>query len=225
MKKISWLFVILVLINASCKKEETIEVPVDSQMYSVIVTTNWSSNTHPTDYPDNAHFSTFVGMSHKSSINLFKVGEKSSPGVKLMAETGKTEILNEEITEYVSNKTSLASLQNSSGISTGIGTMEATILVSSEFSLVSLVSMIAPSPDWFVGIENVNLYSNGEFLNDVVIDLESFDAGTDKGLSFKTPNDANDPAEAIYVINDAPLGNGSSVNPSLGSVRFIKLAQ
>ena len=225
MKKISWLLVVIALINVSCKKEETQEVPVDSQMYRVIVTTNWNSNSHPTDYPDNAHFSPFMGMSHKSTENLFEVGSLASPGIKLMAETGNTRILVEEISSYISNQTSLASLQNASGISTGVGSMEATILVSREFSLVSLVSMIAPSPDWFIGIENVNLYSNGEFLNDVAVELESYGAGTDSGLTFKSSNEASDPAELIYVIKDAPLGNGNAIAPSLGSARFIKISE
>ena len=37
------------------------------------------------------------------------------------------------------------------------------VKVSSNFSRVSLISMLAPSPDWFVGIDSHDLCDNGQW--------------------------------------------------------------
>ena len=50
----------------------------------------WKQDRHPkTTIPDNAHFSPLVGCSHGSDYVMWRVGEKASPGVKLVAERGK----------------------------------------------------------------------------------------------------------------------------------------
>ena len=50
----------------------------------------WKGDRHPgTTRPGNAHFSPLVGCSHGSDYVMWRSGEKASPGVKLVAETGK----------------------------------------------------------------------------------------------------------------------------------------
>ena len=48
--------------------------------------------------------------------------------------------------------------------------------------LVTHVSMIAPSPDWFVGVNSLSLLEGGSFMSSVVIQLFAYDAGTDSGV-------------------------------------------
>ena len=48
--------------------------------------------------------------------------------------------------------------------------------------------MIAPSPDWFVGIRDVNLYPNGEWLDEITVDLRLYDSDTDLGQTFTAAN-------------------------------------
>ena len=50
----------------------------------------WKQDRHPgTAIPGNAHFSPLVGCSHGSDYIMWRVGTKASPGVELVAETGK----------------------------------------------------------------------------------------------------------------------------------------
>ena len=53
--------------------------------------------------------------------------------------------------------------------------------ISRDFSLVTLVSMLAPSPDWFVGMSGLNLIENGDWVAEKVVVLQPWDAGTDSG--------------------------------------------
>lgn len=45
--------------------------------------------------------------------------------------------------------------------------------------------MISPSPDWFVGISNLELcQEDGKWVENKIIDLYPWDAGTDKGMTY-----------------------------------------
>ena len=43
---------------------------------------------------------------------------------------------------------------------------------------VTLVTMLGPSPDWFVGVDGVPLYENGAWLETLSIDLPLYDGGS-----------------------------------------------
>ena len=62
-----------------------------------------------------------------------------------------------------------------------------------------------PSPDWFLGVSGLNLRENGRWLDDVVVDLLTYDAGTDSGPTFRSPNDDTQPKEPIARLTEFPL--------------------
>ena len=79
--------------------------------------------------------------------------------------------------------------------------------------------MIAPSPDWFVSVCNVNLIENGKWLEEKMVELSVYDAGTDSGITYTSENQTTIPRENISKIVSPPLAiNG--VVPLLGIVRF-----
>lgn len=51
--------------------------------------------------------------------------------------------------------------------------------------MVSLVTMIAPSPDWFTGIAHVQLRVNGAWIAETTLPLLAWDAGTDSGATYE----------------------------------------
>ena len=81
-------------------------------------------------------------------------------------------------------------------------------MISEDFPLVTLVSMVAPSPDWFVGTSGVSLIENGYWVAENVVTLWPYDSGTDSGVSYTSPNQDTNPQEPISLITDGPLGNG-----------------
>lgn len=57
--------------------------------------------------------------------------------------------------------------------------------VDSTHHLVSLVSMLSPSPDWFVGVSELELCKTDcTWVEHKVVELYPWDAGTDSGTSY-----------------------------------------
>ena len=208
--------------NHTTVKNGYITVNQQTASYTVTFTSNWTITNHPVDFPTGSdHFSSAVGMVHKSGTTFFEVGEKASEGIENMAETGDNSVLSDEINAIVGAGEALSYV---AGGSLPNGTTERvfTIDVTEEFSMVTLVSMIAPSPDWFVAIENVALFESGAFLDNLSVDATSYDSGTDTGTTFVSGNADTDPAEDITPITTAPLGNGTTVDPRMAYFTFVK---
>lgn len=62
-----------------------------------------------------------------------------------------------------------------------------------------MVKMI-PSPDWFVGVDSLNLCEGSRWKQEVTIDLQPYDAGTDSGFTFSSPNFPTSPPENITKV-------------------------
>ncbi len=175
--------------------------------YKVIFEADWSEETHPQSFPSNPHFSGLVGATHNQDARLWEIGELATAGIQSMAETGAKSTLLNEVNDLISEGTAESALSGPGiDISPGVATME--IEISQSFPLVSLTSMIAPSPDWFVGVDSLSLRADGRWLSEVVVDLLPYDAGTDSGSTYRSANRATNPPEPISLINQSPVGNG-----------------
>jgi len=105
---------------------------------------------------------------------------------------------------------------------TGVGSITVEIEVDELHSSVTLVTMLAPSPDWYLGIVDYSLFANGEFVDFVVTPGLVYDAGTDDGLSYASPNDNTSPTQPISLLENSPLGNANTTNP-IATVSFTRL--
>ena len=64
--------------------------------------------------------------------------------------------------------------------------------------------MIAPSPDWVVGINDFNTFRNGQFVKSIAIDLIAIDAGTEDGDfagNFSITNTPTSPQQEAGLLN------------------------
>ena len=180
--------------------------PAFRAAYRVTFEADWSSQTHPLDFPSSAHFSPLVGMTHRSQASIWQAGQIASNGIELMAELGGTGVLSDEISTIINTGHAEFLLQGQ-GVGQSPGSTSFEFDVSQSFPLVSLVSMIAPSPDWFVGVNSLNLRENGDWVDQMSIDLMPYDAGTDSGVSFSSSNANTDPAQRISRITETPFSN------------------
>ena len=120
--------------------------------FQLVFDATWSAGTHPTDFPSgNPHFSGLIGTTHNASTTLWAPGGIATPGIESMAETGSKSSLTGEINALVTAGTAEA-LISGGGIGRSPGQVSVEFTASQDFPLISVVSMIAPSPDWFVGI-------------------------------------------------------------------------
>ena len=194
--------------------------PIVAQVrYEVVFVATWSEQTHPTEFPPNPHFSPLVGGLHNDSVTFWEVGGLASDGMETMAETGATDVLVGEIQQSASQ----GDASNSTIVGEGFGSPESRSLqfdATLEFSRITLVSMLAPSPDWFVGVAGLPLAPNGRWRDDVTVALFAYDAGSDSGTTYLSSNDDTVPAEPIVRITTPPLADAGGYQPPVGSYTF-----
>ena len=193
----------------------------NTTIYQVTFDAVWSEETHPDDFPPNPHFSGLIGASHNEEVTFWEIGELASPGIKNMAETGSKQPLDSEIQDAIDEGTAFK-LLSGEGINPSPGSVSLTFKVREQHPLVTLVSMIAPSPDWFIGVSGFNLFENGTFVEEKIVDLYAFDAGTDSGITYTSPDEPTEPPEPIFLIEGYPFFYGGELVP-LGTFTFTKI--
>jgi hypothetical protein len=160
--------------------------------FKVTFNTHWNGADFPTHYPNGAHWSPLVGTVHNEQVIFWAPDDQpASTGIKSMAETGATSAFNDEIQIAKDAGYSQGRIQ-AGGIGSGAGSTNIEFSTSSTFPLLTLTSMIAPSPDWFTGIHGVSLQDeNGHWIEKQTLNLNLYDAGTDSGLSFRSSDSDN----------------------------------
>jgi hypothetical protein len=197
--------------------------PDPSARYLLTFEATWSATTHPTDFPPNPHFSGLIGATHSDGASLWQEGEPATPGIENMAETGEKSPLDTEIERLIAEG-SACTLISGEGIPRSPGVVTVEFTASLDCPLVSVVSMIAPSPDWFVGVTSLDLLGDDGWIDEQVVELYPYDAGTDGGVSYASPDAPTQPAEDIYRIQGEPLVVEGQV-PPLGTFTFTRVEE
>ncbi len=227
MKSLSFIFLIFLslFLVTSCKKRSVAVItatPIDSvAAYKIIITGLWKMPQHTV--PAGNHFTKFVGMVHTDSSHIFVLGTLASVGVKNVAEEGKIAVLQNEIANYISTSKALNTFYVT--LPNITGTDSAIINLTSKNSLISFESMIAPSPDWFVGIDSYNLIQRNKWVIDTTLNVPGYDAGTEDGDVFGYNNPVTSPQQNISLLtpaNASVIANGNTDMAPFISVRFIK---
>lgn len=205
MKKFLLIFIVSVFISmVSYGQTEAI--------YSITFTSVWSQDTHPHPsgaLPSNAHWSRLVGAVHNSDVVFVEMGELASQGVENIAETGSNGVFFSEVNNAISTADALSIIEGGDLDSSEGQIFISEVLVNEDYPLITLLSMIAPSPDWMIAVNGVSvLDTNGDWLNQVELDVYPYDAGTDSGVDYTSPNNDTDPQEPISSLQGvAPFSN------------------
>lgn len=195
--------------------------PAPTARYSVTFDATWSAVSHPEEIPPDPHFSRLVGGTHAEAVSFWAPGEIASDGIEAMAERGSTAQLAQEVEAAIAaGQAERVLLGGNIPLSPGSTAFE--FEVSREFPLVTLVSMLAPSPDWFVGVHGMSLLEAGDWTRERVVTLFAYDAGTDSGVSYQSRDRDTRPREAIARIAGRPLAFNGSVAP-VGTYTFRRL--
>jgi hypothetical protein len=199
------------------------ETPAPSVRYQLTFEATWSEATHPLGFPPNPHFSGLIGATHMPAVRLWAEGETATPGMKNMAETGAKSPLDSEIAVLMENGEA-CELISGDGISASPGSITVELTVTRECPLVSVVSMIAPSPDWFLGVAGLSLLDEGGWTEETVVELLPYDAGTDSGEAYTSPDQPTGDPEPIHRIEVKPFRIDGVVVP-LGTFTFTRLGE
>lgn len=177
---------------------------ITTRKYSLEIKNRWTQANFPTRYVSNAHFSPFVVFSHRSDFYVFEKGESASSKLEELAETGATDIISDLYDNNIKD-VGCGVKGNSMFSSDGPQTIE--IPVNTEYNTITILSMIAPSSDWFVagriqlGVDGNPAtalpkfmdwlaFGNDPFKKSGSIDLKNYDAGTEQdAIHFSLKNE------------------------------------
>ena len=148
--------------------------------------------------PGGAHFTEVIGATHNSDTTIWASGGMASDGVEDVAELGVVIAL---VSEIGQNTYADVVVRAGSSFISPTQTVTGTFTATSSHPLVSVLSMVAPSPDWFVGVSNLNLYNNG--WRNRVVELYPYDAGTEQGSGWSLGNAATFPQGVIESIRSS----------------------
>ncbi|HVF96753.1 MAG TPA: spondin domain-containing protein [Flavisolibacter sp.] len=211
----------LLILFASCKKEVTVKDDFSEASYKITITGLWRAPQF--SVPAGAHFTYFSGAVHNEQAVLWKPGNLATPGIEAIAEQGNQFPLFTEVDNLIAGKKAIAQINIPPPVPDG--SISRTVYCNNRFSHLSFASMIAPSPDWFVGITELKLYRSGSWLSDTTVQLFAYDAGTEDGDVFAYNNPATIPQQPIELLTPAKatvLANGNTSLAAIASVRITK---
>ena len=200
---------LLVVCPAGCGGDGAPASPSDdcsaSATYGVTFTATWDATSHGSSppFPSNAHFSRLVGSTHLEQVSFWSGGATATQGIENMAETGSVTVLCDEVQAEADQGRAGDCIRGQEASFSSPGTATLAFGVDERFPFLTLVSMIAPSPDWFVGVDGIALQQGGCWLPRIEMELTGHDAGTDSGATFTavdadvTPHEPIGPIEAL----------------------------
>lgn len=189
---------------AAVTPEEALPVAIDSheRVYTVRMVSTWNDDLQPDFHPAGSHLSPMIAWSHGLKDTIFKSGDTASEGMEIMAETGAPKALTSEIEALIANGDILD--HGVGEVFFTPGEEEVQVRVSRDAPYITVVSMIAPSPDWFVSARNIKLYDQGKWLERILIPAPLYDAGTDDGEEFTSADKDTQPKQPIGRFAGAP---------------------
>lgn len=240
MSRLATLVPLVAIVIACTKGNESANTPADSAAvvtpdtssstsapanlgpaeYTVVVKSRWTKAEHPLEYPATAHFSGVIGTNHTADYSIFKIGTPPTPGLENLSEMGKHTPLDAEIKSAIAAGKA-GTLFETAALKNFKDSIVTTIKVDDAHPLVSLVMMVAPSPDWFTGVRDVDLRENGAWTASRTLDLLAHDSGGDDGTTYMAPDkDTNPKKSTSQAMTPHFVINGQVV--PVGSVTFTK---
>jgi len=191
--------------------------------YDVVFTSVWNATDHGS-LPGNPHWSRLVGANHNGQVSFLSLGALATPGIQDVAEKGVNDMFQTEVTTSITAGNAEQYFFGSN-LASATGTISLLdIDIDENYPLLTLVSMIAPSPDWMIAISSIDLRETGDWISSKTIDLYPYDAGTDSGTSYSAANLETTPHVAISSLQGvAPFNNEKigSMTISLKSVLSV----
>ena len=174
------------------------------------------------DFPPNPHFSGLIGGTHSAAASFWQPGGLASEGIRLMAERGRQSPLDLEV-DAAARAGTAQHLLRGGDVPSSPGSVSLEFDISTGFPLVTLVTMVAPSPDWFVGVSGLSLLEGGAWVQEKSVELVPWDAGTDSGATYRSADRATAPPVGIHRLEGAPVASNGAV-ASMGRFVFRRIS-
>ncbi|MDH7446958.1 spondin domain-containing protein [Aquimarina sp. 2201CG14-23] len=188
-------------------------------VYDIVFTSNWDAHGA---LPGSAHFTELVGAAHNNMVTFLELGGFATPGIEDVAELGLFSDFRDEVNIAIAASNSDQFIEGSNLFPTPSNKTItiSDLTISSNYPLISLASMIAPSPDWMIAVNSVSLIDGGgQWIPQITMDLFPYDAGTEEGTGYSLDNSSTNPHEAISMLSPS---NSPFNSAKIGTIVFTQ---
>ncbi|TKS72820.1 Spondin-2 Differentially expressed in cancerous and non-cancerous lung cells 1 [Collichthys lucidus] len=178
----------------------------ETAQYRLTFTGKWTQAAFPKQYPvyrPPAQWSNIIGVTHSSDYHIWQRNEFASNGVREFAEKGEAWTLMKEVEAAGERIQSVYGILSAPAVVGGTGQTCTEFEVFARHSYLSFIVRIVPSPDWFVGVDSFDLCDGDHWKENVSLELFPYDAGTDSGFTFSSPNFETIPQDRITQITSS----------------------
>ncbi len=177
--------------------------------YNITFQGLWNRTTHPIDWPvkhpNLLHWTNLIGASHAPSFQVYSIGQPASAGVQSVCAYGDTTVLRQALSLAASKAEGGAGVPTgSSSATTEVSPLRALIStagmwgeevlmeprstlvsVNRTHPLISLLTMLGPSPDWCTGVSGQSLCkADCTWVKNLTVFLYPWDAGIREGTTY-----------------------------------------
>eukprot|EP00177_Eucheuma_denticulatum_P000562 GFKZ01001007.1.p1 GENE.GFKZ01001007.1~~GFKZ01001007.1.p1 ORF type:complete len:256 (-),score=27.98 GFKZ01001007.1:138-824(-) len=152
-------------------------------------------------------FSPLAAVSHSNRLSFFTIRGFANKPVEILAETGSNTRFISLARRLRAAGRGVLSVTGADAVTMPGGSTTLEVDVDCENPFVTMLGMIAPSPDWIVQINNRNLFDvrARRFVRRQRGTLIAYDAGVDDGREFTPPMDLSLDLPTVPQKNIAPL--------------------
>jgi len=190
--------------------------------YRITLENLWNAQDYPQEFPDDAHLSLVGGALHDADVEFWAFGKPVTAGMDDLAETGRIDLLlYDEVVPAIEAGNASATIEYreyTGPMVDGVpGTSTFDIEANAVWPLLTLATMLGPSPDWFVGVSGLALDGADGWQERIVVDLPLLDGGTRSDIVPSMFGPAIDPPDPVgYVAYDPATGTYlPSVEPAM----------
>uniref|UniRef100_A0A8C2WSW9 Spondin 2b, extracellular matrix protein n=1 Tax=Cyclopterus lumpus TaxID=8103 RepID=A0A8C2WSW9_CYCLU len=178
----------------------------ETAQYKLTFFGKWTRAAFPKQYPvyrPPAQWSNLIGVTHSSDYHMWQRNAFASNGVREFAEKGEAWTLMKEVEAAGERIQSVYGVLSAPAVVGGTGQTNTEFEVYAKHSYLSFIVHLVPSPDWFVGVESFDLCDGDHWKDNVLLELFPYDAGTDSGFTFSSPNFETMPQDKITQITSS----------------------
>jgi len=204
MKKITFLYFLFLSVISFAQSVAT---------YNIEFTNYWNATNHSenTTFPgSNAHWSPLVGVNHNSNVTFVAMGTAATTGVENIAETGSFSAFQNTDVQNAITANNAQQFFNAGDLFLNEPTDKIIfngLEVNENFPLLTMLSMIAPSPDWMIAVNGLELREAGSWKTSITMDLFPYDAGTEDGTTYSLANPATTGGVVTSLAGTDPFDN------------------
>lgn len=176
--------------------------------YRVKLTTTFTEDNFPTDYPEDATFGTIMVITHAPDIDIFEINEFANEGVKSYIENNDVNAIGSFLSNQLGEEREADFVVTSEDFIEGDDSKVINVSVTPTRTRFTILAKLNPSPDWFIGLSSFDIVADDgiSLITSETIEFFAMDAGLFDGATYTETGEITN--EVITTRKSSPFSEG-----------------